>query len=196
MKKYTAKHIEDFFNRYEQYISHVIVAQTQHRPYAAHKEIGSFSEGKVIRYSQSKIEQTKKDLRHALNCFNKLLYPSSPNRPRQNPSLFRPLTFVTIEGADVTLDRSKTIHVNIAIGNLPSILNAEEVETLFKHAWHQLAHQSPDVKAFDYRKVNGQSCWMGYSLKEAQQAPRKAWDTNSIWDVGNCWIPHAALKAD
>jgi hypothetical protein len=192
MNQYTAKHIEDFFNQYEQYISHVIVAHTQHRPYASHKKINSVGKDKAIRQIQSKLEQTKKDLRHALNCFNKLLYPSSPNRPRQNPMLFRPLTFVTIEGTDATLDRSKTIHVNIAIGNLPAVLNVQDVETLFRHVWHQ----SRDVKAYNYRRVNGESRWMGYSLKEAQQAPHKAWDTNSIWDVGNCWIPHAALKAD
>lgn len=196
MNQYTAEHIEDFFNQYEKYIRYVIVAHTKHRPYAAYKEIGLFNQDKTNRYTQSKLEQTTKDLRHALNCFNKLLYPSSPNRPRQNPLLFRPLTLVTIEGADVTLDRSKTIHVNIAMGNLPSILTVDDVETLFKHAWHELAHQSQDVRAYDYRRINDQSRWSGYSLKEAQQAPRKAWDTNSIWDVGNCWIPHTALKAD
>ena len=196
MNRYTAHDIEQFFNNYEKHISHVIVAHTHHRPYAATRDMGSSRQMRSDQYIRAKITQTQKDLKHALNCFNKLLYPSHPNRPRQNPSLFRPLTFVTIEGGDATLDRSKTIHVNIAIGNLPKVLSKEDIETLFRHAWHDMAHQSDDVKAFDYTQVNGRARWIGYSLKEAQQAPHKAWDTDSIWDVGNCWIPHVALKAD
>jgi hypothetical protein len=103
---------------------------------------------------------------------------------------------VTIEGAKETTDRAQTIHVNIAIGNLPSVLNTEDIETLFRHAWHDMSHQSTDVKAYDHYKVDETSHWAGYSLKEAQQSTRKAWDTNSIWDVSNCWIPHTALNAD
>lgn len=196
MNQYSAKDIENFFNEYEKHVSHVIVAHTKHRPYLASKGVGCFKDVRVDQYVRSKILETSKDLRHALNCFSKLLYPSHSNRPRQNPQLFRPLTFVTIEGAKETLDRSQTIHVNIAIGNLPSALDAEDIETLFRHAWHDMAHQSSDVKVCDYMQTEGQSRWMGYSLKEAQQNPHKAWDTNSIWDVSNCWIPHAALKAD
>ena len=196
MNQYSAKDIENFFNEYEKHVSHVIVAHTKHRPYLASKGVGCFKDIRVDEYVRSKILETSKDLRHALNCFSKLLYPSHSNRPRQNPQLFRPLTFVTIEGAKETLDRSQTIHVNIAIGNLPSALDAEDIETLFRHAWHDMAHQSSDVKVCDHMQTDGQSRWMGYSLKEAQQNPHKAWDTNSIWDVSNCWIPHAALKAD
>ena len=110
--------------------------------------------------------------------------------------MFLLVTFVTIEGANQTTDRSQTIHVNISLGNLPAVLNTEDIETLFRHAWHDMAHQSTDVKAYDYYKVDEASHWAGYSLKEAQQSTRKAWDTNSIWDVSNCWIPHTALNAD
>lgn len=196
MTQYSATDIEQFFNQYEKHVSHIIVAHTHHRPYVASTDVGRFKNVQAEQYVNAKLFQTEKDLRHALNCFSKLLYPTHPNRPRQNPSVFRPLTFVTIEGARETTDRAQTIHVNIAMGNLPSVLSTEEIETLFRHAWHDMAHQSSDVKAYDYTRVEGQSRWMGYSLKEAQQAPHKAWDTNSIWDVSNCWIPHAALKAD
>ncbi len=196
MNQYNAKDIEHFFNRYEKHVSHVIVAHTHHRPYVASRDVGRFKNIRADQYAKAKIVETGNDLRHALNCFGKLLYPAHPNRPKQNPNVFRPLTFVTIEGAKETTDRAQTIHVNIAIGNLPSVLNTEDIEALFRHAWHDMAHQSSDVKVFDYKQIEGQSRWMGYSLKEAQQAPYKAWDTNSIWDVSNCWIPHAALKAD
>jgi len=196
MNNYNAKDIESFFNQYEQHVSHVIVAHTKHRPYVASIDVGRFKHVRTDEYVRSKILETSKDLRHAMNCFSKLLYPLHSNRPKQNPNTFMPLSFVTIEGAKQTTNRSQTIHVNIAIGNLPAVLKTEDIETLFRHAWHEMAHQSSDVKAYDYTQVEGQSRWMGYSLKEAQQNTHKAWDINSIWDVGNCWIPHAALKAD
>ena len=196
MRQYNAKDIETMFNQHEQHVSHVVVAHTLHRPYVASTDVGRFKHVRVDQYIKTKMEQTSKDTRHALNCFYKLLYPTHSNRPTQNPSLFKPLTFVTIEGANQTTNRSQTIHVNISLGNLPSVLNTQDIETLFRHAWHDMAHQSTDVKAYDYYKVDEASHWAGYSLKEAQQNTRKAWDTNSIWDVSNCWIPHAALNAD
>ena len=56
-------------------ITHVIVAHTHFRP---------------CNKSKKQIElmtlQAKKNLRHALNCFSKLLY-SKPNRPTQNPQI-------------------------------------------------------------------------------------------------------------
>ena len=196
MRQYNAKDIESMFNQQEKHVSHVVVAHTLHRPYVASTNVGRFKHVRADQYIKTKMEQTSKDTRHALNCFYKLLYPTHSNRPTQNPNLFKPLTFVTIEGANQTTDRSQTIHVNISLGNLPSVLNTDDIETLFRHAWHDMAHQSTDVKAYDYYKVDEASHWTGYSLKEAQQNTHKAWDTNSIWDVSNCWIPHVALKAD
>ena len=196
MRQYNAKDIESMFNQHEQHVSHVVVAHTVQRPYVASTNMGRFRHVRADQYIKTKMEQTSKDTRHALNCFYKLLYPNHSNRPTQNPNLFKPLTFVTIEGANQTTDRSQTIHVNISLGNLPSVLNTEDIETLFRHAWHDMAHQSTDVKAYEYYKVDEASHWAGYSLKAAQQSTRKAWDTNSIWDVSNCWIPHAALNAD
>jgi hypothetical protein len=196
MRQYNAKDIESMFNQHEHHVSHIVVAHTLHRPYVASTDVGRFKHVRADQYIKTKMEQTSKDARHALNCFYKLLYPNHSNRPTQNPNLFKPLTFVTIEGANQTTDRSQTIHVNISLGNLPSVLNTQDIETLFRHAWHDMAHQSTDVKAYDYYKVDEASHWAGYSLKEAQQSTRKAWDTNSIWDVSNCWIPHTALNAD
>ena len=196
MRNYNAQDIEDMFNQYEKHVTHVIVAHTYHRPYVASTNFGRFKHVRADQYIKTKMEQTNKDCRYALNCFYKLLYPTATNKPTRQPELFKPLTFVTIEGANETTDRSKTIHVNISLGNLPSVLNKDDIETLFKHAWHDMAHQSSDVKAYDYYKVDEAAHWAGYSLKEAQQNTRKSWDTNSIWDVTNCWIPHAALNAD
>lgn len=189
---YTAADIEKFIGQYERHFTHVIVAHTKFRPY-----INPYSKS----YSNNQLgiqrmaEQAKRDCRHALNCFNKLLYPGATNKPKRHPELYRPLTFVTIEGARETTDRAQTIHFNITLGNLPIRLTAHEVEVLFTHAWHVQAKQSNDVFVEDYFSGTSKQ-WIGYTLKEAQQAKHKAWTTDGIWDVENSWIPHAALAED
>lgn len=180
------------FDGYRQHISHIVVAHTRHRPFIASTESGRYKHVRADTYIKQKLDQTSKDTRYALNCFEKLLYPDATNKAKRRPDLFKPLCFTTIEGANETTDRAKTIHVNIALGNIPKVLTTEDIETLFRHVWHVKAKQMDDVKvmAFDHRD------WVGYSLKEAQQKPSRSWDSTSIWDVSNCWIPHNALKAD
>lgn len=184
------------FEQFQQHIQYVIVAHTYHRPYVACIDINKYKNINSEKWLQSKLNQTSKDLRHALNCFNQRLYPNASNKCKRNPLKYRPLTFVTIEGAKATIDRQQTIHVNIAIGNLPTALNADEVESLFRHVWHEKAQQSKDVKAIEYFKAKRGKGWLGYSVKEAQQQPCRTWTENSIWDVTNCWIPHNAFNAD
>lgn len=186
MRQYSAKDIEQFQNTYRDYLSHVVVAHTYFRPF-----------NKQQKQIDKMAEQAKKDCRHGLNCFYKLLYPNATNKPVRKPELYKPLTFVTIENAKENLSRDQTIHFNIAFGKLPSVLTTEEIETLFKHAWTNMAKQSTDVKAYSIREYSSEgSTWIGYSLKEAQQQKNKAWRTDGIWDVDNCWIPHAAHNAD
>ena len=192
MRDYTSHDIKAMFDDYRPFISHIIVAHTFHRPCVASTNIGRFKNVKPESYLKSKLEQTSKDTRYALNCFNRLLYPNATNRVVRNPKLFRPLTFVTIEGVKETTDRSQTIHVNIALGNIPKALTNEDVDTLFRHVWHEKAKQKNDVYVRNYDERD----WIGYSLKEAQHQSSRAWNTDSIWDVGNCWLPHAALNED
>ena len=192
MRNYTAHDIKDMFDSYKQHVSHVIVAHTYHRPYVANTNVGRFKHVRADSYLKQKLVETSKDTRYALNCFNKLLYPNATNKVVRMPDLYKPLAFVTIEGATETTDRAQTIHVNIALGNLPKALTTADIETLFRHVWHDKAKQKDDVKVMAYDERD----WVGYTLKAAQQQPRRTWDTDSIWDVGNCWLPHSALKAD
>lgn len=186
MRQYTAHDIETFQNTFVEHITHVVVAQTYFRPY---------QKTNIQIYRMA--DEAKKDLRHALNCLAKSFYPSSTNKPVRQPYLYRPLTFVTIENAKENIGREQTIHFNIAFGNLPKHISAATLEAQFREAWVKKAHQTDDVKAYS---VHGNpieaSTWNGYSLKEAQQQKNKAWRIEGIWDVTNCWIPHAALGAD
>ena len=186
MRQYTAHDIESFQNEFIEHITHVVVAQTNFRPYQ-----------KTPIQINRMADEAKKDLRHALNCVAKSLYPNSTNKPVRQPYLYRPLTFVTIENAKENMGREQTIHFNIAFGNLPSDMSATALEALFREAWVKKAHQTNDVKAYSVRdRPIEASTWNGYSLKEAQQQKDKAWRIEGIWDVTNCWIPHAALGAD
>jgi hypothetical protein len=126
-----------------------------------------------------------------------LLYPNSTNFPVRKRFLYRPLSFVTIENAREHLGREQTIHFNIALGNLPKVLLTEDVETLFRHVWVDKVHMSDDVKVYGTDgKISEVRTWNGYSLKEIQQQPNLAWKIEGVWDVQNCWIPHAALNTD
>ena len=192
MRNYTASDIKDMFDSYKQHVSHVIVAHTFHRPYIANTNVGRFKHVQADSYLKQKLMETSKDARYALNCFNKLLYPSASNLVIRKPDLYKPLAFVTIEGANETTDRSQTIHINIALGNLPKALTTEDIETLFRHVWHKKAKQKDDVWVEKYN----QNDWNGYMVKEGQSDIKRAWNEHSFWDVSNCWIPHNALKAD
>lgn len=184
MRNYTAKDIQLHFEHYKQHFTHVVVAHTRFRPYNS-----------TAKQIEAMAEQAKRDCRYALNCFNKLLYPAATNKPVRKPELYRPLTLVTIEGAKETADAEQTIHFNITLGNLPKILTTEDIDTLFRHAWYEKARMSENIHTEQYYVANTER-WIGYTLKEAQHKPHRAWSIDSIWDVENCWIPHAALNAD
>ena len=186
MREYTAKDIANFYAMYERHISHVCVAQTRFRAFE-----------KSPQQIEKLIGQVSQDVRHCLNVFSSSIYKGQTNKARRNPFKFKPLSFVTIESTSQITDREKTIHVNIALGNLPSQLSAMELEIHFRRAWVTRANQVNDI-FFEQATEHPSSVlsFIGYSLKEAQQTRRKAWSDDSIWDVTNCWIPHAALSAD
>lgn len=186
MRNYTALDIQRMFHAQKDSVSHVIVAHTYFHTYR-----------KTARQVQLMADEGKKGCRHALNCFSKLLYPTATNKPVRQPHIYRPLSLVTIEGLQQNdTDKALTIHFNICLGNLPSILTTEDIGTLFRHAWHDKAQLADDIAVLDYYDKNS-GRWMGYSLKEAQQTQQMAWATEGTWDVLNCWIPaNAAHRAD
>lgn len=183
---YKAQDIAEFFSSYQKHVTHTVVAHTNAHTFG-------LSDGAIELAAQ----RARNDLRFALNCFNKSLYPNRTNLPVRKPLQFRPLCFVTIEGARHTADPASTIHFNISLGNLPKQLTTTYIEICFRHAWHVKAKQSNDIFV---EATNDYPCdsvrWTNYALKEAQQDTRKAWATDGTWDVENCWIPHAAFAAD
>ena len=161
---YTAQDIQNYIGQYEKHFTHVIVAHTHFRPYLNPKN-------KKIKNPEARTKllatQAKKELRYAMNCFNKLLYPAATNKPTRHPELYRPLAFVTIEGAKETTDKAQTIHFNITLGNLPPQLTTEDVQVLFAHAWHTMAGQSKNVKAYP-SQLNAAKTLVGLASKSVR----------------------------
>lgn len=183
---YTTEDITKFFSQYERNVTHNLVAHTKFRP---------------CNHTQVEIdimaEQAKKDLRHALNCFAKSLYPNHTSLVKRKPLIYRPLSLVTIENITETTDRQQTIHFNISLGNLPKHLCTTMIEIHFRKAWVIEANQQNDIyitRKDDY-PANPKK-WFGYTLKDANHSGMLAWETNGTWDVLNCWIPHDAINTD
>lgn len=193
MRTYTADDIATWMHGHEHLASHVIVAHTHHRSCIAHSAKTKYQNLNTERYLSGKLEETSKSIRYALNCFNASLYPENRNLPRRKPSIFKPFTFVTIEGAKFTADAAQTIHANIALGNLPKHLTLAQIKALFFDAWCIKAKQKGDITVTEYYRHSDKRSWFGYSLKEAEENTDRAWNTNSVWDVQNCWIPNDPL---
>ena len=183
---YTANDIAEFFNKHEQNVTHVIVAQTKYRPYR-----------KSAKAIDAMAFEAKKDLRYALNCFGKQMYPNQTNLVIRKPHIYRPLALVSIENIYETTDEQQTIHFNITLGNLPKHLCTTMIDIHFRHAWHLKAHQQNDIYT---EAVADYPCdikrWLGYTLKDTTKDSKLAWTTNGTWDVENCWIPQAAINTD
>lgn len=192
MKNYSIDDWNGFVAGYDEHITHVVVAHTKLRPFvnAQDKRIGN-----VEKWIDCLAAQAIKDCRYALNCFNKLLHYGHANKVVRNAQVYRPLTFVTLEGAKTTTDCRQTLHFNISLGNLPKHFTTQDIDTLFKYAWCDMAGQSNDVWVQDYNKNIGMN-WHSYVGKEANYNRQRVWGENSILIVENCWIPHKALATD
>lgn len=183
---YTEEHIAEFFQKHESKITHNLVAHTKFRP-CGHTQF------RIERMS----EEAKRNLRYALSCFGKSLYPNHSNWIVRKPHIYRPLSLVSIENIKETTDPQQTIHFNISLGNIPKHLSTTQIEILFRHAWHVKAQQSNDIyitHVNDY--PSSQRQWFGYILKDVSKCRKLAWETNGTWDVQNCWIPHNAAHTD
>jgi len=191
MRNYTSNDIKELFEQYKGGIQFVLVAHTYHRPYVINSYNPKFKDINAAKYLERKLYETKKATRHALNCLNSLLYLNASNKVKRNPLLFKPLCFVTVEGVKDTTDRAKTIHINVAIGNLPKHLSKTDFEQLFRKVWCEKAQQKDDIWSANYDQERN---FLGYAVKEGEFDVERAFNENSIWDVDNCWVPHVAIN--
>jgi len=173
--KVTVETIRIFLDKQAKHITHYLVAQSHY--FAYHKDAVSIERMTV---------NLRKDLTHARNCFNKELYG---NGARRKPLLYQPLLIPTIEGTKEIANPQKSIHYNIYLGNLPKILTAEDIKTLWTYCWVDKAQQKNDIYITE-PLANTQSHLLHYGTKEAQ------FGNLSCWDFENTQIPYSALNID
>ncbi len=191
MEQYGIEHWNDFVKQYDKYITHTVVAHTKLRAYTTAVQNSWQEQERLMRLN----ELANKHCRYALNLFNGLLYYGHSSLVKRKPLIYRPLTFVTLEGAKATTDARQTLHLNISLGNLPKQFTTADIETLFKYAWYDLAGQSDDIKVQEYYRQEGKD-WTSYTGKEANYDRQRVHGDNSIIVTGSCWIPHTALGVD
>jgi hypothetical protein len=127
----TANTIRDFLDKQQKHITHYVVAQSYFHTYQ--KE-----DWEIERMRNTLI----KDLRHARNCFNKELYG---NGGRRKPLEYQPLLIPTLEGTKQTASPKHTLHYNIYLGNIPTVLTTDDIKTLWTYCWVEKAHQKDDI---------------------------------------------------
>jgi hypothetical protein len=171
----TGNIIRQFLDQQAKHISHYVVSQSYYRPYH-----------KLPNEMDRMVINLKKDLRHARNCLNRELYG---NGARRKPLIYQPLLIPTLEGTKNTTNPQLTLHYNIYLGNLPTILTTEDIKELWTYCWHTKANQSNDIYITE-PLANTQSHLLQYGTKETQTG------NLSCWDFENTQIPYNALNTD
>lgn len=100
---------------------------------------------------------------------------------RRNPA-YLPIFVPVIEGTLNTYDRNRTLHIHLAVGNLPARLTETELYATYRGCWLASKCAADDVvlAALDTERRAG---WLGYLTKE-QRAGR----TDTV-DYYNTQIP-------
>ena len=180
---YTHIHVKQFFEQHKHMVSHYVVAQTNLRP-------ADLSEAGIA----SMADKAKLSLNITLNHFADMINPETGNRRARDKTLgYRPLSLVTIEHLSPHLTYSKTIHFNIALGNIDPRFDLCDVDEIFRHCWVDKAGQVDDVLT---SRFDGRSNLFTYMLKEAEWKQDITSTSLSTWDAGNCHIPTSPVFAD
>ena len=179
---YTHIDVRNFFEEHNQLITHYLVAHTNLRP-------SNMPTHKI----ESMATSAKKSLRYTLNCFAKLVNPSSPNNAYRKANRFRPLSIVTIEHLSPNITTDKTIHFNILLGNINPKFKTRHIEAIFRHCWVDMAHQSENLFITEF---DNNPRLLSYSLKEAEKSNTLSSVGLSAWDVENTFIPSSPAFID
>ena len=106
MRMYTRKDVVDWLNDWRFIMTHYIVAHT--RIHAA---------GTKVRGRERIKTQTQNNLRYTMNRVTRDIVGN--NICKRNPHTLAPAIIATIEGNRESILESKTVHINMLIGNLP-----------------------------------------------------------------------------
>ena len=86
----------------------------------------------------------------------------------QRNARYLPIFVPVIEGTTNTYDPYKTLHLHIAVGNLPERYTHADLYSIYSRCWRAIKYSKPDVviKPLQAGKAAG---WLHYELKEERQ---------------------------
>jgi hypothetical protein len=93
-----------------------------------------------------------------------------------------------IEGTVNTYDRNRTLHIHLAVGNLPERYTEKDLLGIYRGCWLSTACAADDVALIPLR-INAKAGWGHYLTKEERQGR-----TDSV-DYYNTQIPEHILAA-
>lgn len=186
---YNSHHIKEFANKYIDHYQFYLVAHSKFHP-----------RNQSIKTIEASRRRLSLKMTKALKELTFRLVPNFLQLSPRQKELSRFLTFTTIEGLNPSDLQSMTIHFNIMIGNLPSHVTKELLETEFIDIWTKQLKESDRfwIECVDNLvKRNGDEnplrAVSGYIVKDGYKDKSKSWDVSGFWDEQNTWIPHDAL---
>lgn len=104
---------------------------------------------------------------------------------RRNPR-YLPIFLPVIEGTLNAYDRHRTLHIHLAVGNLPERYTERDLQGIYRGCWLSTPCAADDVVLVPLR-INQQQGWLGYLTKEDRQGR-----TDTV-DYYNTQIPEHIL---
>ena len=144
---------QDFLADLAQYCSHALTLQTT---LETHNVSTSLMEQYLDRARQS-LHQLRMRSNRAL----------TGNGWRRNPR-YLPTFIPVVEGTVNTYDRNKSLHLHIAVGNLPAGYTDEELHNVYRGCWLQAECAADDVVLVPMW-LKQEAGWFQYSKKEERQ---------------------------
>jgi len=132
---------------------------------------------------EKRLDATRNYLHKFRMRFNRLL---TGNGYRRNND-YLPVFIVAIEGTQHTYDKNRTLHIHIALGNLPTAATQELLEDGIRQIWAATDVGTTDIKLDRLTKGTEQS-WNSYIGKEAHYK-----NNSEVIDYSNTQAPNKIL---
>ena len=132
---------------------------------------------------EDRLYKAQGSLRQLRNKLNRLL---TGNGHRRNND-YLPVFIAAIEGTQNTYDKNRTLHIHIALGNLPTTATQELLEDGIRQIWAATEVGTTDIKLDRLTKGTEQR-WNSYIGKEAHYK-----NNSEVIDYSNTQAPNKIL---
>ena len=139
--------------------------------------------GIKARTMEDRLYKAQASLRQLRNKLNRLL---TGNGHRRNND-YLPVFIAAIEGTQNTYDKNRTLHIHIALGNLPTAATQELLEDGIRQIWAATEVGTTDIKLDRLTKGTEQR-WNSYIGKEAHYK-----NNSEVIDYSNTQAPNKIL---